>query len=186
MVPQNFTSVAGLEVNLPAMTHTLGVTAVLVIMTSPLLSDLVHYFLISLFVILFLPCHSWFKVLLIRLASLLAKMLLSPSVRWILSLQAVLSPQRGCLDHRNCSPTADTSCTNSCWPTGTFSLRPYISLAGLRRKTSGLPGSWPLPPDTFNHVWYFSGLSWQYHWCARGREAEFNSLRARETSPVFP
>lgn len=114
MVPQNFTSVAGLEVNLPAMTHTLGVTAVLVIMTSPLLSDLVHYFLISLFVILFLPCHSWFKVLLIRLASLLAKMLLSPSVRWILSLQAVLSPQRGCLDHRNCSPTADTSCANSC------------------------------------------------------------------------
>lgn len=78
MVPQNFTSVAGLEVNLPAMTHTLGVTPVLVIMTSPLLSYLVHYFLISLFVILFLPCHSWFKVLLIRLASLLAKMLLPP------------------------------------------------------------------------------------------------------------
>lgn len=114
MVPQNFTCVAGLEVNLPAMMHTLGVTPVLVIMISPLLSDLVHYFLISLFVILFLPCHSRFKVLLIRLASLLAEMLLSPSVRWILSLQAVLSPQRGCPDHRNCSPTADTSCTNSC------------------------------------------------------------------------
>lgn len=39
MMPKNFTSVAGLKVNLPTMMHTLEVTFALLIMRSPLLSS---------------------------------------------------------------------------------------------------------------------------------------------------
>lgn len=80
--PQNFTSVAGLDVNIPAIMNT-PVTPVFLIEIFPLLSNLVHHFLISLFVILSLPCHSQFEVLPIRLVSFLANMLLYPLIRWI-------------------------------------------------------------------------------------------------------
>lgn len=97
-------------------------------------SNLVYHYLISLVVNLFLSCHSHFKILLIRLVSLLAKMVLSPLVRWILSLPSLpWFSKRESPDHRNCSPTADTSCPNSCWHSGSI-LRPFISLAVLSRK----------------------------------------------------
>lgn len=62
----------------------------------------------------FLTCvqHSQFKVLLIKLARLLTKMLLPHFIRWTVFLPEVLSPQSESHGHKRQIPVVDSRCSS--------------------------------------------------------------------------
>lgn len=102
-----------------------------------LLANPINQFLSWSLVILSLSCPSWLTALLIRLASLWAKMLL-PHLNGSHLFQAVLNPQRGFHDLKTQNPLVETSCANNGWQAE--SVYPFTpSPAGLR-KPAGLYG----------------------------------------------
>lgn len=113
-----------------------------------LLPKPIHHFCTWLLVTLSLLYHSYFKALLIRLDSLLAKVFFPAWSHGSCPFQAIVDLQWGSHGHRSQDLVSYTSCTNSCWPAGSIysSSSPSISLAGSKGSPPGPPCPWSLPP----------------------------------------
>lgn len=101
------------------------------------------------------------------------KILLPLLVIWISSLskRTLLEKQNKTKGPWSQNPTANTRCTDSCWPAGSVysSSRPSTLLRESTGIPPGSPWPWLSPPEPCNYAWYPSDLLRQYHWCLCGK-----------------